>query len=612
MSDPVVKPEETVVAVDAPKVEETAAPAVEATPAVEEAKPEETTEQKEEEAPKEEKPEPKAITHGTLSKAHGGLLSFFKSKRFFYFQEEPITEEALKSYLHKDSASKATAAYALQTGKGLCFYSKDEANKQPHGIIKLADVTEVTESGANKFVLKMSSGDLHFEALASERDSWVFTLKAKIAEAKATVDEVLESEGYKATIERLTKPAVPAKPAAVKTEEAKAEETEEAKPAEEAKPETAAPEEVTSDAEASDAKAEIKRTPSKKNKRISAFNAASFFGKKEKAEEKKAEDKKDEAAPAVEGEAAPADATEAPAAPAPGVTEPVATEAATEAKADEEAKPEEAKPTEETRPEPAANKHNRRSFFARFGKREESAAAEDKKEEAAAEGEEKKAEEAKPAETPASPSAGVLSFFSKREKSPAPKAALATEEPPHEVKLEAKVDPEAPAAESSEAAAAAPATEEAAAAVEGEEKKEETKPVTSPKEKRISSFFNFGKGKAVEEKKPEEVKSDSEDAEAPPKTATSPVPKSGFLGGLKRKVSKAGKADKPETKDVNAPAPVAEEEATEAAAAETTTAEAVKEEETKTEEQKPAETQAIGDVVPEAVTVGANPVQATA
>jgi hypothetical protein len=131
--------------------------------------------------------------------------SFFKSKRFFYFQDEPITEEALKSYLHKDSASKATAAYALQTGKGLCFYSKDEANKQPHGIIKLADVTEVTESGANKFVLKMSSGDLHFEALAAERDSWVFTIKAKIAEAKATVDEVLESEGYKATIERLSK-----------------------------------------------------------------------------------------------------------------------------------------------------------------------------------------------------------------------------------------------------------------------------------------------------------------------------------------------------------------------------------------------------------------------
>jgi hypothetical protein len=111
----------------------------------------------------------------------------------------------LKTYLHKDNHSKTTAAYALQTGKGLWFYSKDEANKVPHGVIKLADVTEVTETGTNKFVLKLSTGDLHFEAPATERDSWVFTLKTKIAEAKASAEEVTESDAYKAALEKLCK-----------------------------------------------------------------------------------------------------------------------------------------------------------------------------------------------------------------------------------------------------------------------------------------------------------------------------------------------------------------------------------------------------------------------
>ena len=69
----------------------------------------------------------------------------------------------------------------------MLLYSKDESNKVPHGIIKLADVTDVFSVGATKFVLKqVAHGDLHFEAPAPERDSWVFTLKSGIAGAKAT------------------------------------------------------------------------------------------------------------------------------------------------------------------------------------------------------------------------------------------------------------------------------------------------------------------------------------------------------------------------------------------------------------------------------------------
>jgi len=142
---------------------------------------------------------------GWLTDDFSASDSFFKKKRFFYFHEEAISESDLKTYHHKDNSSKATCAYALQTGKGLWFYSKDEGHKHPHGIIKLSDVTEVTESGSNKFVLKLSTGDLHFEAPPAERDSWVFTLRTKIAEAKTTAEEVHESEGYKAALEKLCK-----------------------------------------------------------------------------------------------------------------------------------------------------------------------------------------------------------------------------------------------------------------------------------------------------------------------------------------------------------------------------------------------------------------------
>lgn len=69
----------------------------------------------------------------------------------------------------------------------------------------MADVTEVTESGSNKFVLKSTSGDLHFEAPPIERNNWVFTLKSKIVEAKAAEEEITASEGYKAVLEKLSK-----------------------------------------------------------------------------------------------------------------------------------------------------------------------------------------------------------------------------------------------------------------------------------------------------------------------------------------------------------------------------------------------------------------------
>lgn len=127
-----------------------------------------------------------------------------------------------------------------------------------------------------------------------------------------------------------------------------------------------------------------------------------------------------------------------------------------------------------------------------------------------------------------------------------------------------------------------------------------TSPATSPKEqKRKSSFFSFKKDKRVED-----VKSDSEDAEPAQKSGTtSPVPKTGLLTGLMRKASKSTKnaGKEADTKEVAAPETVAEEPATGAVTtddAETTIASA-----------EPAASP-VGDVS-ETVTVVQAPVQAT-
>lgn len=66
-------------------------------------------------------------------------------------------------------------------------------------------MTEILPIGPTKFVLKFSSGDLHFES-PTNRDSWVFTLGHKVAEARAAEDEIIKSDGYKAAFERLSTP----------------------------------------------------------------------------------------------------------------------------------------------------------------------------------------------------------------------------------------------------------------------------------------------------------------------------------------------------------------------------------------------------------------------
>lgn len=144
----------------------------------------------------------------------------------------------------------------------------------------------MTKEGSLEFLFKVNGHKHTFQAAnAAERDSWVLALETKVPEAKAEKEAVTSSEGYKAELEKLTKPA-----AVVKKPENK-EET----PKEEAK------------------------SRSQSRKRASIFG--SLLGKKEETEEKKddqtTEDKKEEttegnkaAEPETSAEPAAAAATE--------------------------------------------------------------------------------------------------------------------------------------------------------------------------------------------------------------------------------------------------------------------------------------------------------------
>lgn len=69
--------------------------------------------------------------------------------------------------------------------------------------IQQSDVSDVTTASNNKFMLKVGSDVLQFESVPVDRDSWVATIKTKVAEAKEAVESITSSEGYKATLEKL-------------------------------------------------------------------------------------------------------------------------------------------------------------------------------------------------------------------------------------------------------------------------------------------------------------------------------------------------------------------------------------------------------------------------
>ncbi|RDW94113.1 uncharacterized protein DSM5745_01435 [Aspergillus mulundensis] len=358
-----VVPAEAATATETPAVEapkETAAeasePAAEAAPAA--------AEESKAEAPAEEAKEVIPASEGILGyKAPGLVKSLRFAKRFFYFSDEAVEAKQLSVFRsnEKPAVANPIVAWASQTGKGLLFFTKRAEDKAtPAGIISLADISDVTKEGSDEFLFKLNGHKHTFQASnTAERDSWIAALEAKSTEAKAEKDTITSSEGYKAELEKLSKPAAaPVKAAETKEEDKKEEET----------PAVAAAEENKD------------KSRSRSRKRTSIFGT--LLGKKEELEEKK-EEKKEEKEEAKAEEAKPAEATEAPAAEAPVVAEPAAAEASAAPAAVEAADKKEEDKKEETEAAPAP-KSKRSSLFGNFFQKVTSPSQEKSEKEAAA------------------------------------------------------------------------------------------------------------------------------------------------------------------------------------------------------------------------------------
>ncbi|PYI12410.1 hypothetical protein BO78DRAFT_3309 [Aspergillus sclerotiicarbonarius CBS 121057] len=284
-------------ATETPATETAAAEAPQETPAeTTEAAPAAAEEPKAD-APKEE-PKQEEVTpasEGVLGYKAPGLVKGLRfAKRFFYFNDDAVEAKQLSAFHQNEKAAVANpiAAWASQTGKGLLFFTKRAEDKAaPAGIFNLAEVSDIAKEGSTELHFKVNGQKHTFQAAStSERDSWIAALEAKSAEAKAEKEAVTSSEGYKAELEKLGKPAV-AEPAK------KAEPKEEAAPAEDKKEEKA-----------------TSKSRSQSRKRASIFGT--LLGKKEEAKEEAVptedkEDKAEEAKPAEAATEAPAEASAA-------------------------------------------------------------------------------------------------------------------------------------------------------------------------------------------------------------------------------------------------------------------------------------------------------------
>ncbi|KAJ5205989.1 hypothetical protein N7491_003388 [Penicillium cf. griseofulvum] len=331
-------------AVEAPKEtseEPTATPAVESTETAEPAK-----------------EEVKPATDGVLGYKAPGLVKGFRfAKRFFYFNEEAVESKNLSIFHQNEKAAVAnpTAAWATQTGKGLLFFTKRAEDKAtPAGILNLADVSDVTKEGTSEFLFKIAGHKHTFQASsAAERDSWVVAIEAQATEAKAEKETITSSEGYKAELEKLTKPAVVV--AAKKPEEKKVEDKKEETPVVAAEAAQEEPKEEKKEEKTAS------KSRSQSRKRTSIFG--SLLGKKD-AEEKKEETPVAEESKAVESTAEPSVEAAAPA--VAETTETAAPAEVVEATAETPAETTEAAKEEAKDEKKAEKKAKRTSIFGNF------------------------------------------------------------------------------------------------------------------------------------------------------------------------------------------------------------------------------------------------------
>jgi len=258
---------------------------------------------------KEEKAEVKAaepIYSGALGYKAPGLKNAFRySKKYFWFGEEAVPASNLREYLRgeKPETAHSVAAWSSQTGKGLLYFVKHADQKEhPAGVLNLAYATDLTKDGVNAFHFKISGSKHAFETqTAAERDGWFIAVEKAVAEAKEAKEGIESSAGYKEQKETIGKPApLTAATASASTPKKSTDATPKLAETEGAateEPVVAAPARAGSSSSSSSDEDKKAKKAKSKSRSVSRGKRASIFGgllgKKDKAEEKKAEHKEE-------------------------------------------------------------------------------------------------------------------------------------------------------------------------------------------------------------------------------------------------------------------------------------------------------------------------------
>ena len=107
----------------------------------------------------------------------------------------------------KPEIAHAVVAWASQTGKGLLFFNKkgDTTKKQPGHVLALYDATDLKKQNPSEITFKLNGQEHVLKATSdAERDGWYMSLEKSSEVGKANKDEIRESEGYKAEMEKLS------------------------------------------------------------------------------------------------------------------------------------------------------------------------------------------------------------------------------------------------------------------------------------------------------------------------------------------------------------------------------------------------------------------------
>ena len=123
--------------------------------------------------------------------------------------DDAVSPQNLNFYMRgeKPEISHPVVAWASQTGKGLLFFNKkgETSRKQPGHVIALYDVTDLKKQSPHEITFRLHGQEIVMKATSdNERDGWFMSIEKGVEIAKAQKEEIRESEGYKAELEKLS------------------------------------------------------------------------------------------------------------------------------------------------------------------------------------------------------------------------------------------------------------------------------------------------------------------------------------------------------------------------------------------------------------------------